>query len=148
MTTATKKVCSRGHAFLKSTDVPTCPVCWPGRYTHKMKAPVIAAQEEQLLNDLRSIIQNVGTKSFVATVAYGMPAYRYKAKIVCCFSLHKNHLGFYPYSGHILTLPVFEKALSKYKWAKGSVQFPKDKKLPSALIKKILKVRMSEIDKV
>ena len=26
----------RGHAFFKSKDVPTCPVCWPGRYKHKI----------------------------------------------------------------------------------------------------------------
>lgn len=30
----TKKItCSRGHVFLKSKDQPTCPKCWPGRYT-------------------------------------------------------------------------------------------------------------------
>ena len=31
----TKKVCSRGHIFYKSSDFPTCPVCWPGRYKKK-----------------------------------------------------------------------------------------------------------------
>lgn len=30
-----EKICSRGHAFYKSRDVPTCPVCWPGRYTRQ-----------------------------------------------------------------------------------------------------------------
>ncbi len=25
-------VCSRGHKFLKSSQTPVCPVCWPGRY--------------------------------------------------------------------------------------------------------------------
>jgi hypothetical protein len=32
-----KKVCSRGHMFLKSKDIPTCPVCWPGRYKPGIK---------------------------------------------------------------------------------------------------------------
>ncbi len=31
----TEKVCSRGHVFTKSKDVPTCPTCWPGRYKLK-----------------------------------------------------------------------------------------------------------------
>lgn len=31
-TTKTEKICSRGHVFAKSKDIPTCPVCWPGRY--------------------------------------------------------------------------------------------------------------------
>lgn len=33
--TKTEKICSRGHAFTKSKDVPTCPICWPGRYKDK-----------------------------------------------------------------------------------------------------------------
>jgi uncharacterized protein YdhG (YjbR/CyaY superfamily) len=28
-------VCSRGHAFTKSRATPTCPKCWPGRYSKK-----------------------------------------------------------------------------------------------------------------
>lgn len=27
-----KKTCSRGHVFMKSSDCPVCPKCWPGRY--------------------------------------------------------------------------------------------------------------------
>ncbi|MEK7519856.1 MAG: DUF488 family protein [Patescibacteria group bacterium] len=25
-------MCSRGHRFLKSSVIPVCPTCWPGRY--------------------------------------------------------------------------------------------------------------------
>ncbi|MBN1594302.1 DUF1801 domain-containing protein [candidate division FCPU426 bacterium] len=31
----TMQVCSRGHEFIKSKEVPVCPVCWPGRYKTK-----------------------------------------------------------------------------------------------------------------
>jgi antitoxin component YwqK of YwqJK toxin-antitoxin module len=30
-------VCSRGHRFQKSSAVPSCPICWPGRYKTKPK---------------------------------------------------------------------------------------------------------------
>lgn len=33
----TKKVCSRGHEFYKSSDCPICPTCWSGYY--KENAP-------------------------------------------------------------------------------------------------------------
>lgn len=26
-----KKVCSRGHTFVKSSLCPVCPICWPGQ---------------------------------------------------------------------------------------------------------------------
>jgi uncharacterized protein YdhG (YjbR/CyaY superfamily) len=39
---------------------------------------------------------------------------------------------------------MFKKELSKYKNAKGSVQFPIDKPLPLALITKIVKYRVKE----
>ncbi len=32
-----EKICSRGHVFIISKDVPTCPVCWPGRYKTNKK---------------------------------------------------------------------------------------------------------------
>lgn len=32
----TKKVCSRGHEFYKSSDCPVCPICWSGYYKDKM----------------------------------------------------------------------------------------------------------------
>lgn len=33
----TKKICSRGHTFYKSSDCPVCPICWKN-YDHKKKA--------------------------------------------------------------------------------------------------------------
>jgi len=30
-----KKVCSRGHQFLKGKETPVCPKCWPGYYKSK-----------------------------------------------------------------------------------------------------------------
>jgi uncharacterized protein YdhG (YjbR/CyaY superfamily) len=35
ITRAAAKTCSRGHLFYKSKEIPTCPVCWPGRYIKK-----------------------------------------------------------------------------------------------------------------
>lgn len=33
----TLTTCSREHAFYKSSDRPTCPKCWPGRYKKNIK---------------------------------------------------------------------------------------------------------------
>lgn len=33
--TGKRKVCSRGHVFIKSSDCPICPKCWAGYYRKK-----------------------------------------------------------------------------------------------------------------
>lgn len=35
MTKGIITTCSRGHKFYKSAKVPSCPICWPGKYKKK-----------------------------------------------------------------------------------------------------------------
>lgn len=71
---------------------------------------------------------------------WSMPAYSYK-KILVTFALAKHHIGFYPMPSAV---EAFAKQLTKYKTAKGSIQFPLDKPLPLPLIRKITKFRVQE----
>ena len=71
---------------------------------------------------------------------WNMPAYSYK-RIIVKFAVFKNHIGFYPMPS---AAEAFAKSLSKYKTAKGSIQFLLDKKLPLSLISKITKFRVQE----
>lgn len=74
------------------------------------------------------------------TIGYGIPTFKLHGNLVH-FAGYKNHVGFYPAPSAI---KAFEKELSIYKGAKGSVQFPLDKPLPVALITKIVKFRVKE----
>ena len=73
-------------------------------------------------------------------ISYGMPAYKLNG-ILVYFAGYKNHVGFY-------ALPTahaeFKDALANYKVGKGSVQFPLDRPLPLALIKRMVKFRVDE----
>lgn len=104
--------------------------------------------KEELKNfqELRKIIHTVS--KFEETVAYNMPAMRYKTKIVCCFAIAKQHLGLYPYSGNILKNLAAEITKQKLNFSVGSLQLPKFGKLPKTLIVKIIKARMREIEMV
>ena len=99
-------------------------------------------EEKKILSELRMVIHSAG--KFEETIAYNMPAFRYKTKIVACFQMYAHHVGLYPYSGGIIK--KFSKELKKYKTSIGAVQLPKDKKFPKTLIKKIIKARIKEID--
>ena len=71
---------------------------------------------------------------------WGMPAFSYK-RILVTFAAFKHHIGFYPTPSAV---KAFEKNLSKFKTAKGSIQFPLENPLPLSLISKITRFRVKE----
>ncbi len=99
---------------------------------------------QPLLEEVRRVIQKAAPKAS-EVISYGMPAYQLNG-ILVWFGAHARHIGFYPKASGIA---AFKNELAVYKSAKGSVQFPLDKPLPLALIKKIVKFRMAEnLDKM
>lgn len=78
-----------------------------------------------------------------ARISYQMPAFFLKRNLVY-FAAHSKHIGFYPGAG---VIRAFKTRLSKYKNAKGSVQFPVDEPLPVELIGKMIKFKVEEIRK-
>ena len=74
------------------------------------------------------------------TIKYRMPTFTLKGNLVH-FAAFKKHIGFYPTP---TGTEKFQKELSVYKGAKGSVQFPLDKPTPYRLISKIVKFRVKE----
>lgn len=71
---------------------------------------------------------------------WGMPAFSYN-RILVTFAAFRHHIGFYPTPSAVTE---FEKQLTKFKTAKGSIQFPLDKPLPVTLIHKITRFRVME----
>lgn len=69
-----------------------------------------------------------------------MPAFSYQ-RILVTFAGFKHHVGFYPTSSAVR---AFAPDLAKYVTASGSIQFPLDKPLPLALIRKITEFRVRE----
>lgn len=86
------------------------------------------------LQKIRKAIKEVAPKAEEA-VSYGMPTFKLHGNLVH-FAAFKTHFGFYPMPSGI---SAFDKELSKYDLAKGTIRFPLDKPVPIALIKKITK---------
>ena len=97
------------------------------------------ANIQKILNQFRQAIKQAAPNA-TETISYGMPAFR-QNKILVYYSAHKEHFGFYPTPKPIV---LFRQELKKYKTSKGAIQFPIDKPLPLALIKKIVKYRVAE----
>jgi len=73
-------------------------------------------------------------------ISYGIPTFFLNGNLVH-FAAFARHIGFYPGPSGIA---AFRKALSPYKGAKGSVQFPHDQPLPLDVVADIVKFRVGE----
>ena len=91
------------------------------------------------LQQLRKTIKAAAPEA-EEVISYQMPAYKYYGMLVY-FAAWEHHIGFYPGAGGI---KEFQKELSGFKRAKGSVQFPNDKPIPFGLISKIVKFRVKQ----
>jgi len=91
------------------------------------------------LKEMRACIRKAAPGA-TEGLKWGMPAFSFR-RILVTFAAHKNHIGFYPTPSAV---KAFAKELSKFNTARGSIQFPLEKPLPLALIRKITEFRVKE----
>lgn len=94
---------------------------------------------QKKLRELRKLIAELAPGA-TEKISYQMPTFYLNGNLVH-FAAHSNHIGFYPTPSGIAE---FKQQLSKYKHAKGSVQFPLDEPLPIDLIARIVRFRVKE----
>lgn len=95
---------------------------------------------QALLQKVRSTIRKAAPKAS-ERISYSVPAFVLNGKVLVWYAAFKSHIGFYPKAAAIA---VFEKELSRYKFAKGSVQFPFNEPLPLDLIGRMVDFRIAE----
>jgi uncharacterized protein YdhG (YjbR/CyaY superfamily) len=94
---------------------------------------------QKLLQEMRDAIRSAAPEA-IEKISYQMPTFYLHGNLVH-FAAYEHHIGFYPAASGIA---AFQDQLKKYKSSKGAVQFPTDKPLPLALIKKIVRYRVKE----
>ena len=77
-------------------------------------------------------------------ISYGMPAFRLNGKVIVGFAAFKNHLAYLPHSGSVFN--ELRTELAGYTSTEGSLHFPIDKPLPKALVKKLIAVRLRQVE--
>jgi len=94
---------------------------------------------QSILEKMRQTIRDAAPEA-IESISYQMPTFKLNVNLVH-FAAFKHHIGFYPTPSGI---EQFKKELSPYKQSKGAVQFPLDKPIPFALVKKIVIFRVKE----
>lgn len=91
------------------------------------------------LKQIRQIVRELAPDA-EEKISYRIPTFYLNGNLVH-FAAYAKHIGFYPTSSGV---SKFKHELSKYKNAKGSIQFPIDEDLPVELIQKIVRYRVQE----
>jgi uncharacterized protein YdhG (YjbR/CyaY superfamily) len=92
----------------------------------------------QILDCIRKAAPDASEK-----IGYGIPTFTLNGKNLVHFGGFKHHIGFYPGPDGI---KHFASEFSAFNSSKGAVQFPLDQKLPLALIRKVVKYRVKQVD--
>ncbi len=95
------------------------------------------------LNKMRATIHSAVPAETVEAMSYGMPGFRYKDTMLVWSAAFAGHCSFFPTGGGI---EHFQAELKAYKTSKGTVQFALDKPMPAALVKKIVKWRVQQVE--
>lgn len=94
-----------------------------------------------MLGKLRLVIRSAVPKEATEVISYRIPAFRLK-KIIVWYAAFTGHCSLFPTAA---VINMFRDELKSYTISKGTIQFPLGKPLPSALIKRIVKARLAEL---
>ena len=123
----TSKGTSRSRTTAKTVDEYLAGVPEPARTT---------------LNKIRAAIRSAAPTEATETISYGIPAIKYNG-ILVWFAAFSDHCSLFPTAS---VIQKFKSDLKRYSTSKGTIQFPTDKPLPAALIQKMVKARVAQME--
>ncbi len=94
------------------------------------------------LNQLRAAIRSAVPPEATETINYRIPAFKYKGMLVW-FAAFSNHCSLFPTAA---VVEAFKNELKGFSTSKGTIHFPTDKPLPAALVKKLVKARVAQVE--
>ncbi len=92
------------------------------------------------LNKMRAAIRSAVPPEATEAISYGMPAFKHNGVLVW-FAAFSNHCSLFPTAS---VIEAFKSELKRFSISKGTIQFPANKPLPTALIKKLVRARVAQ----
>jgi uncharacterized protein YdhG (YjbR/CyaY superfamily) len=94
------------------------------------------------LNKMRAAIRSAVPPEATEVISYGMPAFKHHGVLVW-FAAFSNHCSLFPTAS---VIDAFKNELKGFSTSKGTIHFPTDKPLPTALVKKLVKARVAQTE--
>ncbi len=92
----------------------------------------VPQSSRSILNKMRATIRSAVPKDSVEIISYSIPAFKQK-RVLVWYAAFSNHCSLFPTAAII---EKFKNDLKSFSKSKGTIHFPTDKPLPTALIKK------------
>lgn len=108
-------------------------------YLQKNATPSQRKALEQVRDTIRATVPEAED-----TIGYGIPVMKYKKKYLLGFGAFNDHMSLFPGA---MGVEQFKDKLEGHKIFKGTVQFSEDKLVPANVIKEMVLLRKSELDK-
>jgi uncharacterized protein YdhG (YjbR/CyaY superfamily) len=100
----------------------------------------VPAPAHGALKQMRAAIRSAVPAEAVEIISYGIPAFKHK-RVLVWYAAFSKHCSLFPTAAVIET---FKEELKGFVISKGTIQFPTDKPLPTALIKRLVKARVKQ----
>ena len=91
-------------------------------------------------NKLRAAIRSAVPPQAAEIISYRIPAFKDKGVLVW-FAAFSKHCSLFPTAA---VIEAFKDELKGFSTSKGTIHFPTDKPLPTALVKKLVKARVAQ----
>jgi uncharacterized protein YdhG (YjbR/CyaY superfamily) len=95
------------------------------------------------LKEMRAEIRSAVPTDAVEIISYQIPAFKTK-KVLVWYAAFAEHCSLFPTAS---VIEEFKDQLAGLKISKGTIQFPMDKALPRALVKKLVEARVAQCEK-
>ncbi|MEQ8423337.1 MAG: DUF1801 domain-containing protein [Cyclobacteriaceae bacterium] len=97
-------------------------------------------EKREMLEQLREVIKSV-VPNAEELISYQIPSFKLYGMLVG-FGVHKAGCSFYAFNPRVLA--SYKEELKDYKYSGGTIHIGLDQKIPTPLIKKIVKYRVKE----
>ena len=95
-----------------------------------------------ILQKMRAAIRSAAPAETTEAISYGIPTFKYKGSLVW-FAAFSKHCSLFPTAA---VIEQFKNELKGFSTSKGTIKFTTDKPLPIALVKKMVKARVRQIE--